>query len=98
MAVNRSNRSRSPWRSPPVAAAALTDFERHIYDRIASRLGSRVRNLGVSVAKGSIHLTGQCSTFYSKQLAQHAVLGIVEDEVIKNDIDVMVPTPTGGMG
>lgn len=92
MAVSRSKASL------PVADGPLTDFERLVRDRILSRLGQRVRNLGVSVDHGVIHLTGECSTYYSKQLAQHAVLGVVEDETLKNEIDVMVPTPTGGMG
>ena len=38
-----------------------------------------------------IRITGECSTYYSKQLAQHAVLGVVEDEVIENRIEVCVP-------
>lgn len=67
------------------------EMEVVIRERIAARLGVRIRNLAVAVDRGVIHLAGQCSTYYSKQLAQHAVLGVVEDEVIDNEIEVTVP-------
>ncbi|QDV80184.1 BON domain-containing protein [Botrimarina mediterranea] len=71
--------------------ASAVDLERLIRERILSRLGSRVRNLAVAVDRGVIHLAGQCSTYYTKQLAQHVTLGVVEDEVIDNAIEVTVP-------
>lgn len=74
--------------------AANRELERVIYDRIAARLGRRVRNLAVAVDRGVIRLAGQCSTYYTKQLAQHVALGVLEDEVIDNAIEVSVPTPT----
>jgi osmotically-inducible protein OsmY len=74
------------------------DLERVIYERIASRLGKRVRNLVVAVDRGVIHLAGQCSTYYTKQLAQHVALGVLEDEVIDNAIEVAVPGPVAFRG
>lgn len=71
-----------------------TTLEKICHQRIANRLGHRVRNLVVAVDQGVIHLAGQCSTYYSKQLAQHAVLGVVEDETINNAIEVALPKPT----
>ncbi len=66
------------------------ELERLIRERIDTRLGRRVRNLAVAVDHGVIHLAGQCSTYYTKQLAQHVTLGVVEDEVIENAIEVSV--------
>lgn len=76
----------------PPRMAATRDLERVIYERIAARLGRRVRNLAVGVDRGVIRLAGQCSTYYTKQLAQHVALGVLEDEVIDNAIEVRVPT------
>jgi hypothetical protein len=36
-------------------------------------------------------LEGQCATYYTKQLAQHAALGVLEDEHLENAIAVTVP-------
>lgn len=68
-------------------------LEQIIRQRISTRLGHRIRNLVVGVEGGVIHLAGQCSTYYSKQLAQHAVLGVVENEIVENGIEVAVPPP-----
>jgi hypothetical protein len=40
---------------------------------------------------GAVLLQGQCATYYTKQLAQHAALGILDDERLENDIEVCVP-------
>lgn len=62
-----------------------------IRQRIESRIGGRVRDLAVRVSGNTIVLEGRCSTYYSKQLAQHAVLGVIEDENLENDIVVSGP-------
>ena len=61
-----------------------------IGERIRKRLGPRIRELAVVVDNKSIVLTGRCSTYYSKQLAQHAALGVIEDETLENNIEVAV--------
>lgn len=91
MSLRRSARSARPTSTGRSHASQL---ETVIRERIKARLGRRIRNLAVAVDRGVIRLRGECSTFYSKQLAQHAVAGVVEDEVIDNGIDVAVPTPT----
>ncbi|MEQ8850040.1 BON domain-containing protein [Botrimarina sp.] len=82
-------------RPGPENATAFNDRSRRLEDiiqqRISTRLGRRIRNLAVEVDRGVIRLAGQCSTYYSKQLAQHAVLGVVEDERIENRIEIAVP-------
>jgi hypothetical protein len=62
-----------------------------IRKRIESRLAGRVRNLAVRIVGDTVVLEGQCATFYTKQLAQHAALGILDDEHLENAIAVDVP-------
>jgi hypothetical protein len=61
-----------------------------IRQRIESRLHGRVRNLMIRVHGDTVVLEGQCATYYTKQLAQHAALGILEDEHLENAIVVCV--------
>ncbi len=83
-----SNASSSEDRSGSAWQLAIA-----IHQRIESRLGGRVRNLSVRpVNDSTIVLEGQCSTYYTKQLAQHAALGILEDEQLENAIEVRVPS------
>jgi hypothetical protein len=62
-----------------------------IQQRIESRLQGRVRNLMVRAYGDVVILEGQCATYYTKQLAQHAAMGILEDEHLENAIVVSVP-------
>jgi len=59
-----------------------------IRQRIESRLGGRVHDLAIRVRGNTIVLEGRCATFYTKQLAQHAALGVLEDERLENAIVV----------
>ncbi len=59
-----------------------------IVRRIESRLPGRIRQLTVSMAESAVVLTGQCCTFYTKQVAQHAAMGVLEYEQLVNNIDV----------
>jgi len=61
-----------------------------IRQRIESRLGGRIHDLAVRVSDNTIVLEGRCATYYSKQLAQHAALGVIEDEHLENAIVVAV--------
>jgi hypothetical protein len=47
-----------------------------------------VLDLEVKVAADGIHLLGRCSTFYCKQLAQHAAATVVHGTRLHNDIEV----------
>jgi hypothetical protein len=62
-----------------------------IRKRIETRLRGRVRNLSVRLLDDTVVLEGQCATYYTKQLAQHAALGVLEDEHLTNSIVVNVP-------
>lgn len=61
-----------------------------IMQRIESRLPGRVRDLSVRIEDEKIVLEGCCATYYSKQLAQHAALGVLEDEQLQNSIVVKI--------
>lgn len=80
-------------RSP--APEAVADRRRQlaivIRQRIESRLVGRVRELSVRVNGNTVVLEGKCATYYTKQLAQHAALGVLEDEQLENAILVEVP-------
>jgi hypothetical protein len=51
-----------------------------IRQRIEMRLPGRVRNLHVRSSDNLVILEGQCATYYTKQLAQHAAMGVLEEE------------------
>lgn len=82
----------------PDAAPTDDDSERRrqlaiaIRQRIESRLVGRIRDLAVRFVSDTVVLEGECSTYYSKQLAQHAALGVLEDESLENTIVVVVPS------
>ena len=61
-----------------------------VQQRITARLQGRVRNLLVRSFDNLVILEGQCATYYSKQLAQHAAMGVLEDEHLENAIVVNV--------
>ncbi|TWT86256.1 hypothetical protein Mal64_37960 [Pseudobythopirellula maris] len=72
--------------------APLTLSER-IQQRIAKRLGCRIRQLVVKQRGKSVRIEGECSTYYTKQLAQHAALGAIDDENLVNALEVAIRNP-----
>ena len=81
--------------SKPASDEALSHFARRrqlleatIFERIRSRLGERVRELSVHVVDDVVLLEGHCATYYTKQLAQHAAMAVLEDEHLENAIVV----------
>jgi uncharacterized protein YgbK (DUF1537 family) len=60
----------------------------HIVTRIELRLPGRIRHLTVFTTENAVVLSGECSTFYTKQVAQHAAMGVLEYEQLINNIDV----------
>ena len=47
-----------------------------------------VRDLTVEISREGVRLTGHCTTFYCKQLAQHAAMGIPGSDRLTNSIEV----------
>lgn len=70
---------------PARDAERLADL---IEQRIQARTSGRIRNLKVVCSDGQVRISGQCATFYTKQLAQHAAMGVIEDETVVNEIVV----------
>lgn len=95
--VHRFSRTRTT--EVPASTASLqagedvqldVELAKRILSRIESRLPGRVRQLTVYTTDNAVVLTGECSTFYTKQLAQHIAMGVLEYEQLINNIDVCV--------
>jgi len=50
--------------------------------------GGRVRNLAVQVNHKGVTLTGRCTTYYTKQQAQHAAMAFQNEGLLNNEIEV----------
>ena len=50
--------------------------------------GRGVADLSVEVSPQGIHLRGRCTTYYTKQLAQHAAMNIPGGDRLINSIEV----------
>jgi len=59
-----------------------------ILQRIQTRIPGRVRNLTVRITDDSVELTGTCRTYYTKQMAQHAAMGVLDYQQLVNNINV----------
>jgi hypothetical protein len=55
---------------------------------IRLRTSGQIRELHVDISDGEVVLTGRTSTYYTKQLATHAVLDLVDDLGLSNEIEV----------
>jgi osmotically-inducible protein OsmY len=70
----------------------LADAERLVasIERAVSReTCGGVRNLRVELSHEGILLTGRCSSYYTKQKAQHAAMGVSGSEELTNCIEVV---------
>jgi osmotically-inducible protein OsmY len=79
--VSRTRQADAPSEAKRLAA----DIER----AIRVRTGRTIHDLQVTVTKDCILLTGNCSTYYTKQLAQHAAMTLLVNEKLTNDIEVV---------
>lgn len=55
---------------------------------IRVRTGGMIYNLRVEVLDDSVVLSGRTSTYYNKQLASHAAQSALEEQPLRNDIEV----------
>lgn len=83
----------SQYTSPSSKAEYSTDsatekLAARIVQRIESRLPCRIRSLKVSVSQNAVILEGRCSTYYTKQIAQHTAMGALEYERLINNLEV----------
>lgn len=55
---------------------------------VQQETGHGVRNLSVEVNRDGVRLNGRCATYYCKQLAQHAAMGMPGGDRLTNSIQV----------
>lgn len=55
---------------------------------LASHLRGRLRDVSVCVHPGGVVLRGKASSYYVKQLAQHAVMKCISLPIAANEIEV----------
>ena len=75
-------------RLDPDGAMDRAELVNCIRRRIETRLPGRIRSLHIFVTDHAVVLAGECNTYYTKQLAQHAAMGVLEYERLVNNIDV----------
>ena len=56
---------------------------------VKRRTAGSVQNLRVEVRRDGVFLDGQCATFYTKQLAQQAAMGLADEKQLTNRIEVL---------
>jgi hypothetical protein len=69
-------------------AAPIPAHPEHLEMQVQRRLGSRVRNLRITVRPNGLVLTGWASTYHAKQLAQHVAMELAPLPILANDIEV----------
>ncbi|MCL6504716.1 MAG: hypothetical protein K6T86_18720 [Pirellulales bacterium] len=55
---------------------------------VRRELGRRIRDLKVEICQEGVRIAGRCTTYYSKQLAQHAAMTAARGTPLVNDIVV----------
>jgi hypothetical protein len=73
----------SPALEEPILVA-----DEYLEMMVQRRLGSRVRGLRILNRPGGIILQGRATTYHAKQLAQHAVMEVIHQPILANDIEV----------
>jgi osmotically-inducible protein OsmY len=69
----------------------LADAERlaaSIEQAVQRETSGGVKGLRVRVGRSGVRLEGHCDSFYCKQLAQHAAMGVSGDDRLTNQIEV----------
>jgi hypothetical protein len=68
--------------------ALINDEASCLESLVQRRLGARIRKLRVIVRHDGVILQGLASTYYAKQLAQHAAMDLAELPIVANEIEV----------
>lgn len=69
-------------------AEPTSDTVEAIERAVRLRTSGQIRDLHVDLLDGEVILSGRTSTYYTKQLATHAVLDLLDDLELSNDIEV----------
>jgi hypothetical protein len=80
-------------KSQKLPRAELTDEETALLVRqeLETQLLGRIRQLRVSATPHFVILAGSCSSYYTKQLAQHVAMELLGTERLVNNIAVLPP-------
>ncbi len=73
----------------PETLAEAEQLAASIERAVSRETSGGVRNLRVEVSVQGIRLTGCCHSFYTKQKAQHAAMGLSGTEELTNGIEVV---------
>ncbi|HLN29098.1 MAG TPA: hypothetical protein VK395_15220 [Gemmataceae bacterium] len=78
-------------REPDTLTLALPTPETlgELEEHIQNRLNGRLREFRLSMRDAGLVLEGLTTTYYAKQLAQHAVMEAVDLPIRANDIEVV---------
>jgi len=71
-----------------VLTAPLRIEDEQLTTQIVRRLGNRIRDLRVLRQGGGLVIQGRTTTYYAKQLAQHAAMELDSEPILANDIEV----------
>jgi hypothetical protein len=75
-----------------------TDVAPEQFAGILWRLGAQVRDFEILVTDEGVCLRGRVSTYYAKQLAQHAVMNATRIPILANEIEVSSGVDPQGLG
>lgn len=73
---------------PPVDDLSEERVLVRVEQAVRRELGRRIRELKVELCAEGVRITGRCTTYYSKQLAQHAAMTAARGATLINDIVV----------
>jgi hypothetical protein len=68
--------------------SAVSPLIADLQARVSSRLSGRVRHLRLLNQANGLIIMGQTTTYYAKQLAQHAVMESSALPILANEIEV----------
>jgi hypothetical protein len=73
---------------PLVKQVETNDLLEHIEENIRRKVAESVRNLDLILGDHGLVMRGCVRTYYSKQLAQHAVMELTKLPIQANEIEV----------
>ena len=80
--------SRAVGAGLPETLAEAEELAASIEQAVQQGTGRGVRDLSVEVNPEGVRLKGRCTTYYCKQLAQHAAMGVPGTDRLVNSIEV----------
>ena len=72
----------------PETVEEAEDLAVSIEKAVQRETGRRIRDLTVEVDRDGVRLKGHCTTYYCKQLAQHAAMAVPGGDRLTNSIEV----------